>query len=105
MFEYGGFYYDNNVQGDFFLLNSPVPSPATLTVSLCGTKAIMKIKSSAGTQKYRFDYGASFGTGAGLGTYGEVSLDTYKSGAATCKDAIGATDITRSSGLDLSLSK
>jgi len=105
MFEYGGFYTDNNVQGDFFPLKSKVPSPATLAVSFCGTKAFMKITSAAGTQKYSYDYGVNFGTGAGLGTDGDVSLDNYRSGAATCKDIIGATEITRSSGRDLSLLK
>ena len=32
MFEYGGFYTGNNVQGFFFALSSPVPSPAILDV-------------------------------------------------------------------------
>lgn len=107
MFEYGGFYIGNNGSVDFFALNSTVPSPATLSVSLCGTVATMKIKSSAGTQKYSYDYGSSytFGTGGGLGTYGNVSLDNYKSGAAKCADAIGATVIKGSNARDLSLSK
>jgi hypothetical protein len=108
MFEYGGFYVGNNGSVDFFGLNSTVPSPATLSVSLCGTVATMKIKSSAGTQKYSYDYGSgySFGTGGGLGTYGNISLDNYKSGTATCtKDAEGATVITHSNAHDLSLSK
>jgi hypothetical protein len=74
---------------------------------LCGTVATMKIKSSAGTQKYSYDYGSSynFGTGGGLGTYGNISLDNYKSTTATCTDAIGATIIKGSNARDLSLSK
>jgi hypothetical protein len=107
MFEYGGFYVGNNGGVDFFQLTSTVPSPATLSVSLCGTVATMKIKSSAGMQKYSYDYGSSynFGTGGGLGTYGNISLDNYKSGAASCTDAIGATVIKGSNARDLSLSK
>jgi len=104
-FDYGAFYTGNNGGGDYFALNSPVPSPAILSVSICGTTAVMKISSSAGIQKYKYNYGSSVGTGGGLGTYGNVSLDNYKSGPATCRDAIGATEIKSSSGRDLSLSK
>jgi len=106
MFDYGAFYTGNNGGGDFFQLNSEVPSPATLNVSICGTTAVMKIKSAAGTQKYSYDYGTSVGTGGGLGTYGNIALDNYKSGAATCKaDLQGATRITHSTARDPSLSK
>jgi hypothetical protein len=63
----------------------------------------MKIRSSAATQSYRWDYGTSFGIGAELGTYGEVSLDNYKSGTAMCIDAIGAMPIKPSKARDLSL--
>jgi hypothetical protein len=108
LFEYGGFYVGDNGGVDFFQLNSTVPSPATLMVSLCGTVATMKIKSASGTQKYSYDYGSSysFGTGGGLGTYGNVSLDNYRSGTASCtKDAEGATVIRHSNARDLSLAK
>lgn len=105
VFEYGAFYTGNNDGGVYFPLNSTVSSPAALTVSFCGTKAIMTIRSASGTQKYSYDYGMSFSTGAGLGTYGNVSLDNYWSGTATCKDAIGATVIRHSTGRDPSLSK
>jgi hypothetical protein len=106
VFEYGAFYTGNDDGiGDYFPLNSTVSSPAVLTVSLCGTKAIMTIKSSSGTQKYSYDYGTSFSTGAGLGTYGNVSLDNYRSSTATCKDAIGAMVISHSTGRDPSLSR
>ena len=107
MFEYGGFYVGNNGGVDFFQLNSTVPSPARMTVSLCGTVATLKIKSSAGTQSYTYDYGSSysFGTGGGLGTYGNISLDNYSSGTASCTDAIGATVIKGSNAQVLSLSK
>lgn len=106
VFEYGAFYTGNNGSGSFFALNSPVASPAKLTVSICGTTAVMKISSSSGNQKYKYDYGTSVGTGGGLGTYGNISLDNYRSGTATCTaDLQGATVITRSNARDLSLSK
>jgi len=81
-FEDGAFYDGNNGNGTFFTLDAPVPSPATLTASLCGTVVTMTIKSSAKTQKYAHDYGSEasgFGAGAGLGTYGPVALDNYVS--------------------------
>ena len=65
-----------------FFLSPQVPSPATLTASLCGTVVTMTIKSSVGTQKYAHDYGSeakSFGSGTGLGTFGPVTLDNYMS--------------------------
>lgn len=106
VFEYGAFYTGDNNSVDFFALNSTVASPAKLTVSICGTTAVMKISSSSGNQKYSYDYGTSVGTGGGLGTYGNISLDNYRSGAATCRaDLQGATVITHSNARDLSLSK
>jgi hypothetical protein len=84
MFSNGGFYTGDNVGGEFFALDSEVPSPATLSLSFCGTVATMIIKSSAGTQTYNYDYGTSFGTGGGLGTYGLVELDNYKSKGGGC---------------------
>jgi hypothetical protein len=105
MFENGAFYIGNNGGGSFFALNSTVPSPAKLTVTMCGTVATMKISSSAGTQKYSYDYGTSVGTGGGLGTYGNISLDNYKSKNTGCTDAVGATVIKASNARDLSLSK
>lgn len=79
MFEYGGFYTGNNVGGFFFALTQPVPSPAILDVSFCAspTIATMRITSAAGVQIYTFDYGTSFGGGAGLGTYGLIELDNF----------------------------
>jgi hypothetical protein len=70
----------------------------------------MKIKSAAGTQKYTFDYGTTFGTGGGLGTYGLISLDNYKSKAGGCTAdggtfAKGARAIKGSDAKDLSLAK
>jgi len=78
-FSNGAFYTGDNGSGDFFTLSSEVPSPAMLSLSFCGTIATMKIKSSAPTQVYNYDYGSSFGTGGGLGTYGSVALDNYRS--------------------------
>jgi hypothetical protein len=105
MFEYGGFYTGNNGGGDFFALDTPVPSPATLSVSFCGTIAQMTIKSSAGKQKYTYDYGATFGTGGGLGTYGAIAIDDYRSKAGGCKLDRDARMIKGSTAKDLSLSK
>jgi hypothetical protein len=106
-FDHGGFYVGNNGGGNFFTLNSPVTSPATLTVSFCGTVATMTIKASSGTQVYTYDYGTSFGTGGGLGTYGVISLDNYKSGGGGCAAALEgpATAITGSNATDLSLAR
>ncbi|MBV9569781.1 MAG: hypothetical protein JO056_00885 [Alphaproteobacteria bacterium] len=101
-FTNGAFYTGNNGSGYFFVLDSPVPSPAIMTVSVCGTVATLKIKSAAGSQKYSYDYGASVGTGGGLGTYGNASLDNYKSKAAACTAAVGAKMIKSSQGKDLS---
>jgi hypothetical protein len=105
MFENGAFYIGNNGGGNFFTLNSSVPSPAKLTLSFCGTVAKMVIKSSAGTQKYKFDYGTTFGNGGGLGTYGLVSLDNYRSKGGTCAYDADATVIKGSNARDFTLSK
>ena len=104
-FEYAAFYVGNNGEGEFFALNEPASSPATISAWFCGTYGFLKIKTSAGAQKYYHNYGASYGTGAGLGTGGAISLDNYKSGAANCSDAEGATEIKASDARDLSLSK
>jgi len=105
MFEFGGFYTGNNVGGSFFSLTSPVPSPATISVSFCGTMAKLTIKSSAGKQTYAYDYGTSFGTGGGLGTYGAVSIDDYKSKGGGCKFESDTVMIKGSTAKDLSISK
>jgi hypothetical protein len=105
MFEYGGFYTGNNGGGDFFALDTPVPSPATLSVTFCGTMAQMTIRSSAGKQKYSYDYGATFGAGGGLGTYGAIALDDYRSKAGGCKLDRDARMIKGSTAKDRSLSK
>ena len=46
-FEYGGFYVGNNGGGNFFELNSPVPSPANVILSFCGTVATLVKGSNA----------------------------------------------------------
>jgi hypothetical protein len=101
----GAFYTGNNGSGDFFDLSAPVPSPAVLSVTFCGTMAEMKITSAVKTQKYAFDYGASFGTGGGLGTYGSVALDDYKSKAGRCKIDSDAVMVTPSAMKDPTLAK
>ncbi|MEO8927000.1 MAG: hypothetical protein ABI306_07535 [Caulobacteraceae bacterium] len=106
-FSNAGFYTGNNGSVDFFALSSEIPSPATLSVTFCGTVATMKIKSSAKTQVYNFDYGTSFGTGGGLGTFGSVALDNYRSTAGGCAFQEQGVWIKKGSGKarDLSLSK
>lgn len=105
-FDNGGFYVGDNGSVLFFGLDTPVPSPALLTVSMCGSIAKMTIKSSAGTQKYTYDYGTDFGTGGGLGTYGPIALDDYASKPAKhCEADKDAKVITHSTGTDRSLSK
>ena len=102
-FEYAAFYVGNNGEGEFFPLNKPVSSPATIFAWSCGTYGFLKIKSSSGSQKYYYDYGSSFDPGAGLGTGGKISLDNYKSGAASCTGSFaGAMEIRASSARDLS---
>jgi len=105
-FSNAGFYTGNNSGGSFFALKREVPSPATVSVSFCGTVATMKIKSAAGRQIYSYDYGASFGTGGGLGTYGAVALDKYRSKPGGCALQERGIWIKKgSSAGDLSLSK
>jgi hypothetical protein len=105
MFEYGGFYVGNNSGVLFFSLDAPMASPATLTASLNGSVATMTIKSSSGTQSYQYDYGTGFGTGGGLGTYGAVSLDNYKSTAPAEELAIKPVVVMGTNAKDMSLSR
>jgi hypothetical protein len=86
-FDHGAFYTGNNGGGNFFALSSAVPSPAILDVFFCGTVATMRITSAAGVQTYTNDYGAKFGAGGGLGTYGSVGLDNYVGSAGGCNHA------------------
>jgi hypothetical protein len=85
-FDHGAFYTGNNGGGDFFTLSSPVPSPAILDVFFCGDVATMRITSAAGVQLYSYNYGTTFGAGAGLGTYGAVRLDNLIGFATGCAD-------------------
>jgi hypothetical protein len=101
-FEYGAFYVGNNGEGEFFRLKKPASSPATISAWFCGTYGFLKIQSAAGLQKYYYNYGTSFGPGAGLGTGRSISLDNYKSGQASCSRANGATMIRDSGAHDLS---
>lgn len=110
LFEKGAFYRGNNNPdgGQSFNLDKPVSTPAKLSVSFCGTIATMTINSPEGRQRYKFDYGTSFGPGGGLGTFGSISLDNYKSSAGGgCAESVGAKAIriAPSTGEDLSLSK
>lgn len=83
-FDHAAFYTGNNGSGTFFALTSAVPSPATLDVAFCGTTAVMRITSAAGVQVYSHDYGTTFGKGAGLGTYGNGTLDNFVAYNGTC---------------------
>jgi hypothetical protein len=104
MFDHGGFYIGNNSGVLFFTLDAPMASPATLKVTFSGTVATMSIKSSTGTQRYQYDYGTTFGSGAGLGTYGPISLDNFKSKAAV-EDAFAPAPrkVMLADAVDLSL--
>ncbi|MFZ5548795.1 MAG: hypothetical protein ACOZJX_08880 [Pseudomonadota bacterium] len=104
LFDHGGFYVGNNVGVLFFTLDAPIFSPATMKVTFNGSVATLKIKSVSGTQTYQYDYGTTFGTGAGLGTYGSISLDNFKSKDAA-EDVFGPAPrkLTFSDALDLSL--
>jgi hypothetical protein len=105
VFDMGAFYTGNNGSGVNFRLQSLVPSPAVLNVKMCGSTAVMTIRSAAGTQKYKFNYHSTFGTGGGLGTYGPVALDNYVSRATSCGLAEKAILITHSTADDPSLAK
>jgi hypothetical protein len=108
MFEYGALYVGNDGGGSFFQLTSPVPSPAKLTLSMCGTVGTLTIKSAAGKQQYTYDYGTTFPTGGGAGTFGAISIDNYKStSGGGCETAVGAKAIrvTHSTAKDLLLAK
>ncbi len=97
-FDHAAFYTGNNGTGNFFTLSSPVPSPAILDVSFCGTVATMRITSAAGVQIYTNDYGTTFGAGGGLGTYGSIALDNYigfKGGCTAAKGAVRALAMPR----------
>jgi len=96
MFEYAAFYTGNNGGGFFFTLATPVPSPAILDVSFCGTTtATMRITSAAGVQTYTYDYGTTFGPGAGLGTYGLIGLDNFVGFQGGGQDTAGAISATK----------
>jgi hypothetical protein len=96
-FDHAAFYTGNNGTGNFFALASAVPSPAILDATFCGTVAYMRITSAAGVQTYSYDYGTTFGSGGGLGTYGSVSLDNYVGFKTNCSAAAVATAIPAAS--------
>ena len=85
-FDHAGFYSGNNSGTDFFTLSSPVPSPAVMDVFFCGTTATLRITSASGVQVYTNDYGSTFGSGAGLGTYGSIGIDNFIGFKSGCAD-------------------
>jgi hypothetical protein len=93
MFDHVGFSSTNNGSGPFFTMTPPMASPATMTVSMVGTLALLTVKSATGTQTYVNQYPGLFNGGTGLGTFGPVSLDNFISAnppvpfAATAGDA------------------
>ena len=105
-FDTAAFYTGNNGGGTFFTLSSAVPSPAVIDVFFCGTVATLRITSSAGVQTYNNDYGGTFGSGGGLGTYGSVGIDNYigfKSGCADVPKGVNVNVMPH--GTDKSLAK
>ncbi len=97
-FDHAAFYTGNNAVGNFFTLSSPVPSPAVMDVFFCKTTATLRITSAAGVQVYTNDYGATYGSGAGLGTYGSIAMDNFigfKSGCADVPKGVRAEDMPR----------
>jgi hypothetical protein len=75
---------------------------------MCGTVGTMTIKSAAGKQQYTYDYGTTFPTGGGAGTFGAIAIDNYKSNAnGGCETAVGAKAIriTHSTATDRVLTK
>ena len=64
----------------------------------------MTITSAAGVQIYTYDYGTTFGPGAGLGTYGLIGLDNFvgfRNGGEDTADAIPATQMPPATDLSL----
>jgi hypothetical protein len=55
----------------------------------------MRITSAAGVQTYTYDYGTTFGPGAGLGTYGLIGLDNFVGFQGGGQDSAGATPANR----------
>ncbi len=109
-FSHAAFYVGNNGGGLFFALESPVTEAhsARLTVALKTTWAAMAIDTNfdgSPEAVYTFDYGASFPSGVGLGTYGPVSLDNLKTRSAVSQLAarlkVRAADI-ETDAIDLS---
>ncbi|HLY05666.1 MAG TPA: hypothetical protein VKR31_07965 [Rhizomicrobium sp.] len=103
LFEYGAFYIGDNGEGEFFPLNEPASSPATISAWFCGTYGFLQVKSASGSHKYYYNYNTDFGYGAGLGAGGAASLDNYKSGQGDCSgDMKNATRVFPSPVRDLS---
>lgn len=106
-FDHAAFYVGNNGGGSFFALDTPIFGPVTLSVTMSGTVATMTIqkKGTEDTQSYSYDYGTSFGTGGGLGTYGTLYLDNYASSAPAEELTSKPVRITGSNAKDLSLNQ
>jgi len=96
---FGSFAEGNNSNGTTFQMKALLAGPIRITVSMCGTVATLAIKSTLGgkAQKYTFDYGKTFPTGAGLGMSSNTALDDYQSKTAGCKTDPTATVIRRAS--------
>lgn len=105
-FSHGGFYIGNNSGVSFFALDGlPASSKARLTARLVGSVATMEIDTNLdGTADavYTFDYGTAYGKGAGLGTYGPVSLDNLKTSKVVASQGGKARTVTPSGEADLS---
>jgi hypothetical protein len=76
-FDTAAFYTGNNGGGYFFSIDGfDNTTKVRLSAWMHGTVATMFLESPTGhSAVYQYDYGMSFPSGVGLGTYGSVSLD------------------------------
>jgi len=78
----GAFYYGNNGTGSFFLISgfNGIES-ARITATLTGTQATLSIDSNfdgVAEATYTYNYtGLTFGTGVGVGIFGNTRLDNF----------------------------
>jgi hypothetical protein len=92
-FDTAGFYTGNNGGGYFFAVDLPPTNKVRMTGSMSGTVATMTFTDTEGNvlASYSYDYGmAPKKAGIGLGTWGNVGLDTLSTTMAA--DAVPASN-------------